>query len=187
MSAKGKEKMTATATDRIEGTPPSKDGVLKQSIPRRMQPDAVQSTASFSKPPPSPSISVNRTNGNTVQPLLPNNSHISLARQTLSPSPRELNKHSVTNSSTCSGASVAPRDPAHEELELLHDSISDVRGRSKDHELRTAPIVTRDAYIAAGYREGATQYGVLGSILSIHNKNNVPYKPVNPQLYVNTV
>jgi hypothetical protein len=54
-----------------------------------------------------------------------------------------------------------------EELELLHDSMSDVRGRSNDHELRTAPIITRDAYIAAGYREGATQYGVLGSILSI--------------------
>ncbi|KAG1832977.1 hypothetical protein EV424DRAFT_1622478 [Suillus variegatus] len=85
----------------------------------------------------------------------------------------ELNGHSVTNLSSAST----------EELELLHDSISDVRGRSKDHELRTAPIITRDAYIAAGYREGATQYGVLGSILSIHNKNNVPYKPVNPQLY----
>lgn len=46
MSAKGKEKMTATATDRIDGTS-SKDGVLKQSIPRRMQPNTVQRTASF--------------------------------------------------------------------------------------------------------------------------------------------
>lgn len=54
-----------------------------------------------------------------------------------------------------------------EELELLHDSISDTRGRSKDHELNTAPIITRDAYVAAAYRECATQYGVLGSILSI--------------------
>lgn len=181
--------MTATATDRIDGTP-SKDGVPRQSITRRimMQPNAVQRTASFAflpKPPPSPSISANRTNGNTAQQSLPNNSHISIARQTLSgtPSPRELNGHSVTNPSTRSGAS---RDPAHEELELLHDSISDTRGRSKDHELNTAPIITRDAYVAAAYRECATQYGVLGSILSIHNKNNLPYKPVNPQLYVNT-
>lgn len=181
--------MTATATDRIDGTP-SKDGVLKQSITRgfMMQPNAVQRTASFAflpKPPPSPSISANRTNGNTAQQSLPNNSRISLARQTLSgtPSPRELNGHSVTNLSARSGAS---RDPVHEELELLHDSISDTRGRSKDHELNTAPIITRDAYVAAAYRECATQYGVLGSILSIHNKNNLPYKPVNPQLYVNT-
>lgn len=181
--------MTATATDRIDGTP-SKDGVLKQSITRSlmMQPNAVQRTASFAflpKPPPSPSISANRTNGNTAQQSLPNNSRISLARQTLSgtPSPRELNGHSVTNLSARSGAS---RDPVHEELELLHDSISDTRGRSKDHELNTAPIITRDAYVAAAYRECATQYGVLGSILSIHNKNNLPYKPVNPQLYVNT-
>lgn len=185
--------MTATATDRIDGTP-SKDGVLKQSITRglMMQPNAVQRTASFAflpKPPPSPSISANRTNGNTAQQSLPNNSRISLARQTLSgtPSPParpgELNGHSVTNLSARSGAS---RDPVHEELELLHDSISDTRGRSKDHELNTAPIITRDAYVAAAYRECATQYGVLGSILSIHNKNNLPYKPVNPQLYVNT-
>lgn len=181
--------MTTTATDRIDGTP-SKDGVLKQSITRSlmMQPNAVQRTASFAflpKPPPSPSISANRTNGNTAQQSLPNNSRISLARQTLSgtPSPRELNGHSVTNLSARSGAS---RDPVHEELELLHDSISDTRGRSKDHELNTAPIITRDAYVAAAYRECATQYGVLGSILSIHNKNNLPYKPVNPQLYVNT-
>jgi hypothetical protein len=56
---------------------------------------------------------------------------------------------------------------AKEELELLHDSIADTRGKSKDHERRTAPIITRDAYIAAGYREGTTQYGVLGSVLSI--------------------
>ncbi|KAG1755860.1 hypothetical protein EDB19DRAFT_1663375 [Suillus lakei] len=194
MSAKGKEKMTATATDRFDGSPSPKDGAHKQFSPRRVQQNAVQRTASFAflpKLPPSPSISANRTNGNTAQPSLPNNSHISLARQSLSgtPSPQscsQLNGHSVTSPSTRSGASVTSRDPVHEELELLHDSISDVRGRSKDHELRTAPIITRDAYVAAGYREGATQYGVLGSILSIHNKNNVPYKPVNPQLYVNT-
>lgn len=58
---------------------------------------------------------------------------------------------------------------AKEELELLHDGIADTRGKSKDHELRTAPIITRDAYVAAGYREGATQYGVLGSVLSIQS------------------
>ena len=54
-----------------------------------------------------------------------------------------------------------------EELVLLHDGANDVQGRSKDHELRTAPIVTRDAYVAAGYRDNMTQYGVLGRALQI--------------------
>lgn len=54
-----------------------------------------------------------------------------------------------------------------EELALLHDSASDTKGRSRDHELRTAPIVTRDAYVAAGYRDTMTQYGVLGRVLHI--------------------
>jgi hypothetical protein len=98
MSAKGKEKM---ATDRIEGMPSSKDGVLKQYIPPRLgQPNRTASLAFLvsahfkwifqyvtsqcqPKPPPSPSISANRTNSNIAQPSLPNISHISLARQTL--------------------------------------------------------------------------------------------------------
>jgi len=54
-----------------------------------------------------------------------------------------------------------------EELALLHDGANDIQGRSKDHELRTAPIVTRDAYVAAGYRDNMTQYGVLGRALHI--------------------
>lgn len=54
-----------------------------------------------------------------------------------------------------------------EELALLHDSANDAKGRSRDHELRTAPIVTRDAYVAAGYRDNMTQYGVLGRALHI--------------------
>ena len=54
-----------------------------------------------------------------------------------------------------------------EELTLLHDGANDAKGRSRDHELRTAPIVTRDAYVAAGYRDNMTQYGVLGRALHI--------------------
>lgn len=54
-----------------------------------------------------------------------------------------------------------------EELALLHDSASDAQGRSKDHELRTAPVVTRDAYVAGGYQDSMTQYGVLGRALHI--------------------
>lgn len=61
-----------------------------------------------------------------------------------------------------------------EELALLHDSGNDIKGRSKDHELRTAPVVTRDAYVAAGYRDNMTQYGVLGRALHILYVDTVP-------------
>ncbi|KAF8138654.1 hypothetical protein EV363DRAFT_538664 [Boletus edulis] len=72
-----------------------------------------------------------------------------------------------------------------EELALLHDGANDTQGRSKDHELRTAPIVTRDAYVAAGYRDNMTQYGVLGRALQIFNKSQA-YSPTDPRLYINT-
>ncbi|KAF8558824.1 hypothetical protein OG21DRAFT_1474654 [Imleria badia] len=72
-----------------------------------------------------------------------------------------------------------------EELALLHDGANDAQGRSKDHELRTAPIVTRDAYVAAGYRDNMTQYGVLGRALHIFNKSQA-YSPTDPRLYINT-
>ncbi|KIM68689.1 hypothetical protein SCLCIDRAFT_1208887 [Scleroderma citrinum Foug A] len=76
-------------------------------------------------------------------------------------------------------------DAAYDELLLLSDSASSTKGRSKEHELRTAPIITRDAYVAAGYHDQATQYGVLGRTMNIFN-GSVPYSPIDPRLYVNT-
>ncbi|KIJ70249.1 hypothetical protein HYDPIDRAFT_172121 [Hydnomerulius pinastri MD-312] len=87
--------------------------------------------------------------------------------------------------SNSGGTSPGDSGSAYDELQLLHDSAVNVRGRSKDHELRTAPIVTRDAYVAAGYRENTTQYGVLGRAMSIFNKSQA-YSPVDPRLYINT-
>ncbi|KAH0840083.1 hypothetical protein J3R83DRAFT_1051 [Lanmaoa asiatica] len=83
--------------------------------------------------------------------------------------------------------SLPPQDSGsvYEELALLHDSANDPQGRSKDHELRTAPIVTRDAYVAAGYHDAITQYGVLGRALHIFNKSQA-YSPTDPRLYINT-
>ncbi|OAX42919.1 hypothetical protein K503DRAFT_766314 [Rhizopogon vinicolor AM-OR11-026] len=195
MSAKGKEKQTATATNRINGVMPlGKDNAFKtvQTIPPSMQSNAaVQRTASFAFLPkhsrPS-SISANRTNDNTAlsSPAIPpTRMPHTPAMPVLLNQTQQATRLAESTPSIRSNASIASRDPAHEELELLHDSIADPRGKSRDHELRTAPIITRDAYVAAGYREGATQYGVLGSVLSIHHKNAI-YKPVNPQLYVNT-
>ncbi|KAF7981663.1 hypothetical protein HWV62_32784 [Athelia sp. TMB] len=55
----------------------------------------------------------------------------------------------------------------HEEVQLLEDDSLNTRGRSRDHELRTAPIFTRDAYVALGTAGHTTQYGVLGKVLEI--------------------
>ncbi|KAF9247148.1 hypothetical protein BU15DRAFT_84696 [Melanogaster broomeanus] len=103
-----------------------------------------------------------------------------------------------STSLSSSHATAATKSGAHQdtpnlrlpqdELSLLHDSSVNVRGRSKDHELRTAPIVTRDAYVAAGYREHTTQYGVLGRALSIlyYSNKSQAYSPLDPRLYINT-
>lgn len=49
-----------------------------------------------------------------------------------------------------------------EELTLLNHSIVDSENQS-NHELMTAPLITREAYIEAGFHSSTTQYGVLGS------------------------
>lgn len=83
------------------------------------------------------------------------------------------------------GTGQAAADSAYDELQLLHDNPSDLKVRSKEHEIRTAPIITRDAYVAAGYREHTSQYGVLGRTISVFN-GPAPYSPLDPRLYVNT-
>ncbi|KAH7888248.1 hypothetical protein F5I97DRAFT_1926676 [Phlebopus sp. FC_14] len=56
---------------------------------------------------------------------------------------------------------------------------------SKDHEMRTAPLITREAYIAGAFNKRSTQYGVIGETLAIHSKSSA-HVPIDPRLYVNT-
>lgn len=49
-----------------------------------------------------------------------------------------------------------------EELTLLNHSASDTQEQS-NHELMTAPLITREAYLEAGFSSAVTQYGVIGS------------------------
>ncbi|KII95332.1 hypothetical protein PLICRDRAFT_169996 [Plicaturopsis crispa FD-325 SS-3] len=72
-----------------------------------------------------------------------------------------------------------------EELRLLDDDSSDQIGDSRDHEMRTAPLMTRDAFIAAGYPGTATQYGVMGKVLSVYSGQERE-ETRDPRLYVNT-
>jgi hypothetical protein len=53
------------------------------------------------------------------------------------------------------------------ELKHLQGLTVDASDLSKDHEIQTAPLITREAYIAAGYKKHSTQYGVMGQALSI--------------------
>ena len=54
-----------------------------------------------------------------------------------------------------------------QELQLLDCNPSDHDCSSRRHELNTAPILTRDAYIASGCHEETSQYGVLGRVISV--------------------
>lgn len=58
---------------------------------------------------------------------------------------------------------IAPRQDS-EEHELLNHAVHDLTD-SEDHEIRTAPIITRQAYIAQGGTNMFPQRGLLGTLL----------------------
>lgn len=53
-----------------------------------------------------------------------------------------------------------------QELALLFDDCK-IGDSLEKHEAITAPVFTRDAYLASGIAEGPSQYGVLGRVLSV--------------------
>lgn len=53
-----------------------------------------------------------------------------------------------------------------EELQLLDDGTSGA-AESGEHEVKTAPLFTRDAKIPAGFCPHRSQYGLLGSLMGI--------------------
>ena len=59
----------------------------------------------------------------------------------------------------------------HEEWQLLDDSDYSDEEADDDlvskHDLSTAPLMTREAFIFTEREGGSTQYGVLGKVLSI--------------------
>ncbi|KAI0796532.1 hypothetical protein C8Q75DRAFT_198887 [Abortiporus biennis] len=74
---------------------------------------------------------------------------------------------------------------ALEELQLLTHHKTKAYEEQIDHEHRTAPLFTRDAYVDVGLHNEKSQYGVLGSTLAIYEKA-VPRVPTDPRLYINT-
>ncbi|KAH0587287.1 hypothetical protein H2248_006090 [Termitomyces sp. 'cryptogamus'] len=53
------------------------------------------------------------------------------------------------------------------------------------HDLSTAPLITREAYDYGGYSKSSSQYGVLGRVVSTHQKS-LCEKPDDPRIYLNT-
>ncbi|KAI0356495.1 hypothetical protein OH77DRAFT_1423428 [Trametes cingulata] len=73
---------------------------------------------------------------------------------------------------------------APEELRFLNLDVP-LADATDEHEVITAPLLTREAYIAAGMSQKRSQYGVFGSVISIRDKA-YGYAPQDPRLYVNT-
>ena len=52
-------------------------------------------------------------------------------------------------------------------MQLLDDETSGGNPESCEHEVKTAPLFTRDAKLPAGFCPHKSQYGLLGSVLAI--------------------
>ncbi|TBU49055.1 hypothetical protein BD309DRAFT_883325 [Dichomitus squalens] len=101
----------------------------------------------------------------------------STASQGSGNSTRSSSPHSASTSATSLFGS-------EEEMQLLNLEPS-IEDATDEHEVITAPLLTRGAYEAAGMALKKSQYGVLGSVSAICEKGG-SYKPHDPRLYVNT-
>ncbi|KJA30063.1 hypothetical protein HYPSUDRAFT_32126 [Hypholoma sublateritium FD-334 SS-4] len=79
----------------------------------------------------------------------------------------------------------------HVEWQLLEESDSsdlddsDPQALIAGHDLATAPLMTRDGFLATANGKHATQYGVLGKVLAIHSPNGKEVLE-DKRLYINT-
>ncbi|TRM67969.1 hypothetical protein BD626DRAFT_480382 [Schizophyllum amplum] len=94
--------------------------------------------------------------------------------------------HTMLNAEECN---MKPSPTKPKELTLLvgqrdhHDQEPSVS--QADHDLDTAPLILRDAYDAGRFELRSTQYGVLGRVLSVHDRGNISASD-DPRIYVNT-
>ena len=57
--------------------------------------------------------------------------------------------------------------PTSQEMDLLYGERSFDESIMDPHDIRTAPLFTREAFMESNLPEESSQYGVLGCILSI--------------------
>ncbi|KAG8885148.1 hypothetical protein FRB97_001966 [Tulasnella sp. 331] len=78
--------------------------------------------------------------------------------------------------------SVSTPDVESPEFDLLDERVLN----EQPHEVVTAPLITRDAYDhGKGLAKAVPQYGVIGSILSVHSHDAIEFHG-DPRLYLNT-
>ncbi|KZP03786.1 hypothetical protein FIBSPDRAFT_879146 [Athelia psychrophila] len=70
------------------------------------------------------------------------------------------------------------------EFELLGEKCGNSHDSSKDHEMHTAPLLTRDAFVLAAKEDISMQYGVLGETLAICPNTSIQH--ADRRLYLNT-
>lgn len=74
---------------------------------------------------------------------------------------------------------------ASEEFSLLDQDCITPQASMETHDLSTAPLITKEAYDIGGYARAASQYGVMGRVISTHSKFSFDM-PADPRLYLNT-
>ncbi|KAH7930372.1 hypothetical protein BV22DRAFT_1125091 [Leucogyrophana mollusca] len=125
------------------------------------------------------------TNVSGVPSRKPSSTISKVTRNTSRAAPVALTEEVTPSSDIPPPYDIIDVKAAQVELKYLHDTESENFDLSREHELQTAPILTREAYVAAEYEDHTTQYGVIGSALSIHSRANI-YIPADPRLYINT-
>ncbi|KAG1817521.1 uncharacterized protein BJ212DRAFT_1349680 [Suillus subaureus] len=199
--------MFVFSAERPELTPPPSGTVTRSQAGKVTSRKAVARQPSRQPPLASGVASAIRKTSTSTKPVpftfrtnLPSRTDRSTPGTTLSPKAAKsaktegLHVAKDGNIDTCVEPAEAIDEPIYDldtvkaakvELKHLQSLTVDTSDLSKDHELQTAPLITREAYITARYKKHSTQYGVMGQVLSIHSKSSA-YVPVDPRLYVNT-
>ncbi|RDB22698.1 hypothetical protein Hypma_010340 [Hypsizygus marmoreus] len=91
----------------------------------------------------------------------------------------------VNGDPTATGVFLESLGASEAEFSLLDHYGATGQTYIESHDLSTAPLFTRDAYTSAEYSTIASQYGLLGRVISTHFKSSVD-TPADPRLYLNT-
>ncbi|KAH9829259.1 uncharacterized protein C8Q71DRAFT_791331 [Rhodofomes roseus] len=94
---------------------------------------------------------------------------------------------SSSDASGPSSTAASSVDGDMEEHQLLVHQVLDNRG-ADDHEIKTSPIFTRDAYAQSGGPDCFPQRGLLGSVVEIHDSSGpcIKDQPDDRRIYLNT-
>ncbi|KAG9018997.1 hypothetical protein FRB90_007377 [Tulasnella sp. 427] len=93
----------------------------------------------------------------------------------------------VSGTSTLASSASSPKPVSKGPPSREHDLLDgQVKEDATSHQIVTAPLITRDAFVYGdGLSNSVRQYGVIGSIVSIHSQGSIePYD--DKRVYLNT-